>query len=138
MTAVLHTQPIQLDAPDPHGADPHASPASTGRMGYWGGVLGRIVGGRSSPDGAGLRSDSRTAPIMAGASSTGCYRGGAKGAPAVTYLEGPRVLSCTFCRTHITTHDQIISKVRDWARGRETGRVRRRRARGRGGGGGGY
>mmetsp|Transcript_88804 Transcript_88804/g.253835 ORF Transcript_88804/g.253835 Transcript_88804/m.253835 type:complete len:195 (+) Transcript_88804:132-716(+) len=106
MAAVLHAQPSQID-PTGGGAEPHAAPplATTGR-GYWGGVLGRIVGARSGPDGAGFR----TAPTMAGAATSRCYRAGAVEAPAITYLDGPRVLSCTFCRMHITTHDQIISK----------------------------
>jgi len=29
---------------------------------------------------------------------------------AMVYLEGPRVYSCIHCRTHLTTHDDIISK----------------------------
>jgi hypothetical protein len=29
---------------------------------------------------------------------------------AMVYLEGPRVYSCAHCRTHLTSHDDIISK----------------------------
>ena len=29
---------------------------------------------------------------------------------AMVYLEGPHVYSCAHCRTHLTTHDDIISK----------------------------
>mmetsp|Transcript_57453 Transcript_57453/g.140219 ORF Transcript_57453/g.140219 Transcript_57453/m.140219 type:complete len:355 (-) Transcript_57453:363-1427(-) len=37
---------------------------------------------------------------------------------SMVYLEGPQVYSCVECRTHLTTHDEIISKSFHGRRGR--------------------
>ena len=33
------------------------------------------------------------------------------GRPFKQYLEGPRIYSCSTCRSHVADHDDIISKV---------------------------
>jgi hypothetical protein len=34
------------------------------------------------------------------------------GRPFKQYLDGPRIYSCSTCRSHVADHDDIISKVR--------------------------
>ena len=93
-----------------HSAQPPHSPVITRRRrSHWGennSVPPRSPGGSSS-----LCSSSRKSFLVeASAEEKAQARAARKLNDSLVYLDGPQVYTCGQCRTHLTSHDEIISK----------------------------
>ena len=93
--AVLRPKRCRGVGSAPHAGGPHRRGPGT--------ALRRSAGSRDSLVVAGCLGCTRARGVE--------QRGDAMGRPFKQYLDGPRIYSCSTCRSHVADHDDIVSKV---------------------------